>query len=105
MHILVVTGASGVGTTVAVRALDERALSGVRCFYFDSIGVPPLHVMRREHGSGEQWQAWATHKCLSRLDRLDPTVRVAVLDGQARPSYVAAGAKTSRNPASANKSR
>jgi hypothetical protein len=90
MHILVVTGASGAGKTAGVRALEARNLQGVRCFYFDSIGVPTAEEMRREHGGGEQWQAWATRRWLLELDQLDPTVRVAVLDGQTRPSYVAA---------------
>jgi hypothetical protein len=96
MHILVVTGASGVGKTSAVRALEARDLPGVRCFYFDSIGVPTLEEMQREHGGGEQWQAWATQRWLLDLDQLDPAVRVAVLDGQTRPSYVTAAAKTIR---------
>jgi hypothetical protein len=94
MHILVVTGASGVGKTAAVRALESREIPGVCCFHFDSIGVPTPDVMQREHGSGEAWQAWATQRWLHRLDQLDPTVRVAVLDGQTRPSYVADAAKT-----------
>ncbi|MGH7617308.1 MAG: hypothetical protein ACREPM_08785 [Gemmatimonadaceae bacterium] len=92
MYILVVTGASGVGKTTAVRALEARDLPGVRCFYFDSIGVPSLEEMCRDHGGGEQWQAWATQRWLLELDQLDPAVRVAVLDGQTRPSYVAATA-------------
>jgi len=93
MHILVVTGASGVGKTSAVRALESLEIPGVRCFYFDSIGVPTPQVMQREHGSGEAWQARATQRWLHQLDQLDPTVRVAVLDGQTRPSYVADAAK------------
>jgi hypothetical protein len=93
MHILVVTGASGVGKTASVRALEARALPGVRCFYFDSMGVPTPEAMQRDHGSAEQWQAWATDWWLHELDTLDPAVRVAVLDGQTRPSHVAAAAK------------
>ncbi len=92
MYIFVVTGASGVGKTSAVRALDARHLPGVRCFYFDSIGVPALEVMQREHGGGEQWQAWATQRWLLELDQLDPAVHVAVLDGQTRPSDVVVAA-------------
>jgi hypothetical protein len=94
VHILVVTGASGVGKTTAVRAIEKRLLPGVRCFYFDSIGVPRPDVMQREHGNGEQWQAWATQWWLLELDKLDSAVRVAVLDGQTRPSFVAAAART-----------
>jgi broad-specificity NMP kinase len=94
MHILVVTGASGVGKTSAVRALEARGLPGVRCFYFDSIGVPAREEMRREHGDGERWQAWATQRWVHDLDQLEPAIRAAVLDGQTRPSYVAAAATT-----------
>jgi hypothetical protein len=57
----------------------------VRCFYFDSIGVPTAEVMEREHGGGEKWQAAATAEWLARLSGLSADVRVAVLDGQTRP--------------------
>jgi type II secretory pathway predicted ATPase ExeA len=50
LHILVVTGASGAGKTATVRALDARGIPGVRCFYFDSIGVPTAEVMERDYG-------------------------------------------------------
>lgn len=92
LHILVVTGASGAGKTATVRALEARAIPGVECFYFDSIGVPPLEVMERDHGGGEQWQASATADWLARLGGLPEDVRVAVLDGQTRPSFVFAAA-------------
>ena len=96
---LVVTGASGAGKTAAVRALAARALSGVACFHFDTIRVPSAEVMLRDFGSGEAWQAWATNQWLDRLDRLEPTIRVAVLDGQTRPSFVLAlgAGRTPRN--------
>jgi type II secretory pathway predicted ATPase ExeA len=56
-RLLVVTGASGVGKTAAVRLLDARRRPGLHCFYFDSIGIPSIEVMEREFGSGAQWQA------------------------------------------------
>jgi len=87
-QIVVVTGASGAGKTSAVRALEARGVDGVRCFYFDSIGVPSAEVMERDFGGGEQWQARATAEWLSRLDALSRDIRVAVLDGQTRPSFV-----------------
>jgi adenylylsulfate kinase-like enzyme len=46
--ILVVTGASGSGKTAAVRALDARDLPGVRCYYFDTVGVPSREEMERD---------------------------------------------------------
>lgn len=87
-HILVVTGASGAGKTSAVRVLETRGMDGVRCFYFDSIGVPSEEALERDFGGGEQWQAHATAEWLSRLDGLSRDTRVAVLDGQTRPSFV-----------------
>jgi hypothetical protein len=71
-----------------VAALDARAIPGVQCFHFDSIGVPPLEVLERENGGAEKWQAAATGDWLARLGGLPSTVRVAVLDGQTRPSFV-----------------
>jgi RNase adaptor protein for sRNA GlmZ degradation len=96
-HILVVTGASGAGKTSAVRALEARGIEGVRCFYFDSIGVPSAEVMERVFGGGEQWQAHATAEWLARLDALSPDIRVAVLDGQTRPSFVFDAAKSAQS--------
>lgn len=87
-HILVVTGASGVGKSATVRALDARAIPGVRCFYFDSIGVPTADAMVRDYGSGEAWQASATGEWLARLAGLPADTHVAILDGQTRPSFV-----------------
>jgi RNase adaptor protein for sRNA GlmZ degradation len=87
-HILVVTGPSGAGKTCAVRALEARGLEGVRCFYFDSIGVPSAEIMDRDFGGGEEWQAHATARWLAQLGALSSDVRVAVLEGQTRPSFV-----------------
>jgi hypothetical protein len=92
-HILVVTGASGAGKTTTVNALDARGVPGVRCFFFDSIGVPSVEVMERDFGSGEQWQAFATGEWIARLGALPDDVRVAVLDGQTRPSFVFGAAR------------
>ena len=86
--IVVVTGASGAGKTATVQALEARALPGVRCFHFDSIGVPTEEAMVRDHGGAEQWQAWATNQWITRLASLGEGVRVAVLDAQTRPSTV-----------------
>ena len=86
--ILVVTGASGAGKTSTVKALDARGLPGVRCFHFDSAGVPAIEIMERNHGGAEQWQAAMTNHWLARLAALGDDVRIAVLDAQTRPSTV-----------------
>jgi hypothetical protein len=86
--ILVVTGAAGSGKTTTVRALEARALSGVRCYYFDAIGVSPAEVLEREFGSPESWQAITTRAWLDRLAANPDGADVCVLDGQTRPSFV-----------------
>lgn len=86
--ILVVTGASASGKTAAVRALEQRNLPGVRCFYFDSIGIPSAEKMRREFGGPEAWQADATRRWITRLAAESKDICVNLLDGQTRPSFV-----------------
>ena len=90
--LLFVTGASGAGKTTAVRELEARALFGVRCFYFDSVGVPSPAEMIRDYGSGEGWQAAMTTHWVRRLAA--EAAEVAVLDGQARPSVIRAALAT-----------
>jgi dephospho-CoA kinase len=89
-HIVVVTGASGVGKTTLVQALQLRALPGVRCYYFDSLGVPSPERMAADFGSGPGWQEAMTRRWIERLTRNDDGARVAVLDGQIRISMVRA---------------
>ena len=86
--ILVVTGASGSGKTAAVRAVEARALPGVRCYYFDTIGVPSQEEIESDFGGGENWQALATERWLARLAADPERAEVYVLDGQTRPSFV-----------------
>jgi hypothetical protein len=86
--ILVVTGASGAGKTTLVRGLEARNLLGVSCHYFDSIGVPSPEVMERDFGGGTGWQEAMTRTWIERLSQRPD--RVAVLDGQTRPSAVRA---------------
>lgn len=86
--LLFITGASGAGKTTAVRALEARALAGVRCFYFDAVGVPSPAEMIRHYGSGEAWQAATTVHWVRRL--MAEEADVAVLDGQTRPSVIRA---------------
>ncbi|HSU14880.1 hypothetical protein [Longimicrobium sp.] len=88
--LLVLTGASGAGKTTLVHALEELHLPGVGCYYFDSIGVPSPEEMTRDFGGRERWQAAATEQWILRLMRNDDDVRVAVLDGQVRPSALRA---------------
>lgn len=87
MHTLYfVIGASGSGKTAAVHEL-ERA-SGVKAFYFDSIGVPSEQERMEKWGSGGEWQRAMTIEW-ARLNRGQLARGPAVLDGQTRPSFIA----------------
>jgi hypothetical protein len=86
--LLFVFGASGVGKTAAVRALAARRSPGVRCYCFDTIGVPPPEIMEREWGSGERWQEDATRRWIERLAENSDGATLAVLEGQTRPSFI-----------------
>jgi hypothetical protein len=86
--LLFTLGASGAGKTTAVQALEARVLPGVRCYYFDSIGVPPPEVLEKDWGGGERWQEHATRGWIERLVVNTDGAQVAVLDGQMRPSFI-----------------
>lgn len=86
--LLFVIGASGTGKTAAVQVLQARAIPGVWCYYFDSIGVPPPEIMERDFGTGDGWQAAATTRWIERLAANEDGAEIAILDGQTRPSFI-----------------
>ena len=73
---------------MTVRAVEARALPGVGCYYFDSVGVPSPEEMCRDFGTPGQWQALTTQRWLDRFAANSDGVDVCVLDGQTRPSFV-----------------
>jgi dephospho-CoA kinase len=89
MHILYfVIGASGSGKTSAVRELEKMNLSGLKTFFFDSIGVPSEQEMIEKRSRGESWQQAMTIEWVKRI-RGELANAEAVLDGQTRPSFIA----------------
>lgn len=84
--VLFLVGASGVGKTAATRQLASAPDFLGRCRFFDTIGIPSLDDMRRNHGSGEAWQAFATDHWVETLR--DEPERLVVLEGQTRPSFI-----------------
>ena len=90
---VVLTGASGAGKTETLKCLETRGHSWLRCFYFDTIGVPSGARMERDFGGPEAWQADATARWIKRLTRGGKDGIVRVLEGQTRPSYVLSAAR------------
>jgi len=86
--LLFVVGASGAGKTAAVHALAARGVPGVRCYHFDTIGVPTPEVMERDWGGGERWQEEVTRRWIERLVANQDGAQCAVLEGQTRPSFI-----------------
>lgn len=86
--VLAILGASGAGKTTVLRALADRQLPAVGCYYFDSIGVPSPETMDLEFGGPDRWQAEMTNRWIDRLVANEEVVDVAVLEGQTRPSFV-----------------
>lgn len=95
--ILVITGASGAGKTTAMRALEARGRPRVRCYEFDSIGIPTADVMNRDFGGPEAWQADATKRWIARLVRETVSGHISILDAQTRPTFVLAALPLSEN--------
>jgi adenylate kinase family enzyme len=89
MHMIYfVIGASGSGKTSAVRELERTRRSGVKTFFFDSIGVPSAQERIEKWGSGEGWQRAMTIEWVKRI-RGELANSKALLDGQTRPSFIA----------------
>jgi shikimate kinase len=87
--LLFLIGASGAGKTAVTKALEGCGIPWLRCYYFDSIGVPSTEIMDRDFGGGENWQSVATARWVDRLAQ-DHDNSIAVLEGQTRPSFILA---------------
>jgi hypothetical protein len=87
---LVVTGASGVGKTTLVDAVDAARLGGVACYHCDALGVPGPEETARRFGGGPQWREWAMREWAARLARNEDRAAVAVLDAQVPPTLAGA---------------
>jgi adenylate kinase family enzyme len=89
MHVMYfVIGASGSGKTSAVHELETMNLTGLKVFFFDSIGVPSEREMIEKWTSGEGWQRAMTIEWVKRMKEELANCDV-LLDGQTRPSFIA----------------
>jgi shikimate kinase len=86
MRLIILTGASGAGKTAITKKLSERH-SAVQCFFFDSIGVPPVEQMIAEYGSGEGWQRGKTIEWLAKI-KAENLSGPVLFEGQSRISFI-----------------
>jgi hypothetical protein len=94
MHTLYfVIGASGSGKTSAVRELERTDRSGLKAFFFDSIGVPSPQERIEKWGGGDGWQRAMTIEWVKRI-KSELANSKALLDGQTRPSFIAEACDT-----------
>jgi RNase adaptor protein for sRNA GlmZ degradation len=88
MHRLYfVIGASGVGKTTAMKALEKRR-PDIIFHHFDPIGVPPVEKMVKENLSGEEWQRQMTIEWVKRIKVESLYHAPVILDGQTRQSFI-----------------
>ncbi|MBB5572252.1 MULTISPECIES: AAA family ATPase [Rhizobium] len=88
MGLIVLTGASGSGKTAIADAIAERYPDDFAIYRFDSIGVPAVDAMIRDHGSPEAWQRDKTVEWMVRLARVARSGKPVLFEGQMRIAFV-----------------
>ncbi|AYG58849.1 AAA family ATPase [Rhizobium jaguaris] len=88
MSLIILTGASGSGKTAIAEAIARDPARTLAVFHFDSIGVPSLGAMIRDHGSPEAWQRDKTIEWLVQLVPQAQKGRDVLFEGQMRPSFI-----------------
>lgn len=88
MSLIVLTGASGSGKSTIADAVAERYPGAFAIHRFDSIGVPAMDVMIREHGSPEAWQRDKTMEWMARLAPVAGGGRPVLFEGQMRIAFI-----------------
>lgn len=90
-HLIFITGASGVGKTTLLSALQKELKSTTAiCLYFDSIGVPDPEEMDALYGSGSEWQKAMTYRWVQRIQRDYHNQRYVILEGQVNLDFITA---------------
>jgi uridine kinase len=86
--VFFVTGASGSGKTTIIKELERLHPDHFVFYYFDSVGVPSFHEMKRKYGSGEAWQRQTTIQWVKQIKREFLPQKSAILEGQMRISFI-----------------
>ncbi len=88
-HVVFITGASGVGKTTLLSALQKELKdTAVVCLHFDSIGVPTPDEMNAVYGSGSEWQKAMTYRWVQRIRRDYRNQRYVILEGQINLDFI-----------------
>ncbi len=96
MSLIILTGASGSGKTAIAEAIARDHAGRLAVYHFDSIGIPSLDAMVRDHGSPEAWQRDKTIEWVARLAPQAHKGKAILFEGQMRPSFVIEAALTAR---------
>jgi 2-phosphoglycerate kinase len=87
--IIFLTGASGVGKTTIVDALQAKNKDTYLLFeHFDSIGIPSTSDMIEQAGSGEKWQKITTYKWIEKIINKYQVQDTVIIEGQTRLNYI-----------------
>ncbi|MDL2403797.1 hypothetical protein [Rhizobium mayense] len=92
MGLIVLTGASGSGKTAIAEAIAESYPDDFAVYRFDSIGVPPVDRMIRDHGSPEAWRRDKTIEWMAHLAKVAHQGKPVLFEGQMRISFIAEAA-------------
>ncbi len=84
--VILITGASGVGKTTILKAIEQN-LPNSSIHYFDDIGVPSFEDMIKEYGSCEKWQETMTHRWTDKLEKIKDKEFI-FLEGSFNPEFI-----------------
>lgn len=91
--IFFITGASGVGKTTLVSALENKYHNNNDWVFlhFDSIGVPSPDDMIAQFGSGENWQKQMTYRWIDTMIGEYTDKKIIIFEGQVNLKFIKEG--------------
>lgn len=87
-YIIFLTGASGAGKTSLLNSISHDFPS-VKCFHFDSVGVPSEEEMIRQYGSPSERQKAMTFYWVNKLTKEHVEKKLIIIEGQVNLAFIA----------------